>query len=106
MGKPGAVEAGLFEAVGRLASAFLQYAAEFGESERMKAEETIVHQLVNIQSLNSATVTNRLLFSRHAMVWLNRFNIIAFTPLLRVEMIEIAHCRQHKMADRWISQRH
>jgi ribonucleoside-diphosphate reductase alpha chain len=50
MGKPGAVEAGLFEAVGRLASAFLQYAAEFGESERMKAEETIVHQLVNIQS--------------------------------------------------------
>ncbi len=50
MGKPGAVESGLFEAVGRLASAFLQYAAEFGEEERIKAEETIVKQLVNIQS--------------------------------------------------------
>ena len=50
MGKPGAVEAGLFEAVGRLASSFLQYAAEFGEEERGKAEMTIVRQLVNIQS--------------------------------------------------------
>ena len=50
MGKPGAVEAGLFEAVGRLASAFLQYAAEFGEPERVKVEETIVRHLVNIQS--------------------------------------------------------
>lgn len=50
MGKPGAVEAGLFEAVGRLASAFLQYAAEFGEGERGKVEETIVRHLVNIQS--------------------------------------------------------
>ncbi len=50
MGKPGAVEAGLFEAVGRLASSFLQYAAEFGEEERAKAEMTIVRQLVNIQS--------------------------------------------------------
>jgi ribonucleotide reductase alpha subunit len=50
MGKPGAVEAGLFEAVGRLASAFLQYAAERGEEERTKAEMTIVRQLVNIQS--------------------------------------------------------
>ncbi|MBK7839873.1 MAG: hypothetical protein IPJ49_19800 [Candidatus Obscuribacter sp.] len=50
MGKPGAVEAGLFEAVGRLASAFLQYAAEFGEEERAKAEMSIVRQLVNIQS--------------------------------------------------------
>lgn len=50
MGKPGAVEGGLFEAVGRLASAFLQYAAEFGEEERAKAEEVIVSQLVNIQS--------------------------------------------------------
>jgi ribonucleoside-diphosphate reductase alpha chain len=50
MGKPGAIEAGLFEAVGRLASSFLQYAAEFGEEERSKAEVTIVHQLVNIQS--------------------------------------------------------
>ncbi|MCA9802351.1 MAG: hypothetical protein KC777_10205 [Cyanobacteria bacterium HKST-UBA02] len=50
MGKPGAVESGLFEAVGRLASAFLQYAAEFGEDERAKAEITIVRQLVNIQS--------------------------------------------------------
>ena len=50
MGKPGAVEAGLFEAVGRLASSFLQYAAEFGEDERSKAESAIVSQLVNIQS--------------------------------------------------------
>lgn len=50
MGKPGAVEAGLFEAVGRLASAYLQYAAEFGEDERSKAEQSIIHQLVNIQS--------------------------------------------------------
>ncbi len=50
MGKPGAIEAGLFEAVGRLASAFLQYAAEFGEEERAKAEITVVRQLVNIQS--------------------------------------------------------
>ncbi len=50
MGKPGAVESGLFEAVGRLASAFLQFAAEFGEDERIKAEDTIVKQLVNIQS--------------------------------------------------------
>ncbi len=50
MGKPGAIEGGLFEAVGRLASAFLQYAAEFGEDERSKVEETIVKQLVNIQS--------------------------------------------------------
>ncbi|MBX9694181.1 MAG: hypothetical protein K2Z81_17490, partial [Cyanobacteria bacterium] len=50
MGKPGAVEAGLFEAVGRLASAFLQYASEFGEEERAKAENTLISQLVNIQS--------------------------------------------------------
>lgn len=50
MGKPGAIESGLFEAVGRLASAFLQYAAEFGEEERAKAERSIVRQLVNIQS--------------------------------------------------------
>ena len=50
MGKPGAIEAGLFEAVGRLASAFLQYAAQFGESERELAEKTIVQQLINIQS--------------------------------------------------------
>lgn len=50
MGKPGAIESGLFEAVGRLSSAFLQYAAELGEEERAKAEETIVKQLVNIQS--------------------------------------------------------
>jgi hypothetical protein len=50
MGKPGAIEAGLFEAVGRLASAFLQYAAQFGEEERAKAEMTIVRQLINIQS--------------------------------------------------------
>lgn len=50
MGKPGAIEAGLFEAVGRLASSFLQYAAEFGEDERTKAESAIVQQLVNIQS--------------------------------------------------------
>lgn len=50
MGKPGAIEAGLFEAVGRLASSFLQYAAEFGETERAKAEESIISQLVNIQS--------------------------------------------------------
>jgi hypothetical protein len=28
----------------------LQYAAEFGEDERVKAEDSIVHQLVNIQS--------------------------------------------------------
>lgn len=50
MGKPGAVESGLFEAVGRLASAFMQYAAEFGEDERTKAEALVVKQLVNIQS--------------------------------------------------------
>ena len=50
MGKPGAIEAGLFEAVGRLSSAFLQYAAQFGESEREQAERTIVQQLINIQS--------------------------------------------------------
>ncbi len=50
MGKPGAIEAGLFEAVGRLASAFLQHAAQFGESERSLAEQTIVQQLINIQS--------------------------------------------------------
>ena len=50
MGKPGAIESGLFEAVGRLASAFLQYAAELGEEERAKAEITVVKQLVNIQS--------------------------------------------------------
>lgn len=50
MGKPGAIEAGLFEAVGRLASAFLQYAARFGEAERAQAETTVVQQLINIQS--------------------------------------------------------
>lgn len=50
MGKPGAIESGLFEAVGRLASAFLQYAAQFGESERQRAEQMIVSQLINIQS--------------------------------------------------------
>lgn len=50
MGKPGAIESGLFEAVGRLASAFLQYAAQFGEEERARAEDTIVKQLINIQS--------------------------------------------------------
>jgi ribonucleotide reductase alpha subunit len=50
MGKPGAIEGGLFEAVGRLASSFLQYAAQFGEEERAKAEITVVRQLINIQS--------------------------------------------------------
>jgi ribonucleotide reductase alpha subunit len=50
MGKPGAVEAGLFEAVGRLASAFLQHAAQFGEHERARAEQILVQQLINIQS--------------------------------------------------------
>lgn len=50
MGKPGAVESGLFEAIGRLASAFLQYAAQFGEAQREQAEQLIVHQLINIQS--------------------------------------------------------
>jgi hypothetical protein len=33
-----------------LASAFLQYSAEFGDTERVKVEETIVRHLVNIQS--------------------------------------------------------
>lgn len=50
MGKPGAIESGLFEAVGRLCSAFLQYAAQFGESERRQAEQVIIQQLINIQS--------------------------------------------------------
>ena len=50
MGKPGAIESGLFEAVGRLASAFLQYAAQFGEAERAQAEQTVIQQLINIQS--------------------------------------------------------
>jgi ribonucleoside-diphosphate reductase alpha chain len=50
MGKPGAIESGLFEAVGRLASAFLQYAAQFGEVERQRAENAIIQQLINIQS--------------------------------------------------------
>jgi ribonucleoside-diphosphate reductase alpha chain len=50
MGKPGAIESGLFEAVGRIASAFLQYAAQFGEAERQRAEQMIVSQLINIQS--------------------------------------------------------
>lgn len=50
MGKPGAIESGLFEAVGRLASTFLQFAAERGEDERAFAEETIIKQLINIQS--------------------------------------------------------
>lgn len=50
MGKPGAIESGLFEAVGRLASAFLQYAAQFGEAERQRAEQAIIQQLINIQS--------------------------------------------------------
>jgi ribonucleoside-diphosphate reductase alpha chain len=50
MGKPGAIESGLFEAVGRLASAFLQYAAQFGEAERERAEQTVIQQLINIQS--------------------------------------------------------
>jgi ribonucleoside-diphosphate reductase alpha chain len=50
MGKPGAIESGLFEAVGRIASAFLQYAAQFGDAERQRAEQTIIQQLINIQS--------------------------------------------------------
>lgn len=50
MGKPGAIESGLFEAVGRLASAFLQYAAQFGEAERQRAEQLVIQQLINIQS--------------------------------------------------------
>jgi ribonucleotide reductase alpha subunit len=50
MGKPGAIESGLFEAVGRLASAFLQYAAQFGEAERQRAESLVIQQLINIQS--------------------------------------------------------
>jgi ribonucleoside-diphosphate reductase alpha chain len=50
MGKPGAIESGLFEAVGRLASAFLQYAAQFGEAERARAEHLVIQQLINIQS--------------------------------------------------------
>lgn len=50
MGKPGAIESGLFEAVGRLASAFLQYAAQFGEAERQQAEQLVIQQLINIQS--------------------------------------------------------
>jgi len=40
---------GLVRSGRRLASAFLQYAAEFGESERFKAEGNIVRHLVNIQ---------------------------------------------------------
>jgi ribonucleotide reductase alpha subunit len=50
MGKPGAVESGLFEAVGRLASTFLQFAAQFGDAERASAEQLLVKQLINIQS--------------------------------------------------------
>ncbi len=50
MGKPGAIESGLFEAVGRLASSFLQYAAQFGEAERQRAEQLVIQQLINIQS--------------------------------------------------------
>lgn len=50
MGKPGAIESGLFEAIGRLASAFLQFAARYGEEARRAAEETIIKQLINIQS--------------------------------------------------------
>lgn len=50
MGKPGAIESGLFEGLGRLASAFLQYAAQFGEAERQRAEALVIQQLINIQS--------------------------------------------------------
>ena len=50
MGKPGAIESGLLEAIGRLSSSFLQYAAQFGEAEREQAERTITNQLINIQS--------------------------------------------------------
>lgn len=50
MAKSGAIEAGLFEAVGRIASSFLQFAASLGEAERQKAEDLVVKQLVNIQS--------------------------------------------------------
>jgi len=50
MGKPGAVESGLFEAIGRLSSTFLQYANQYGEAEREKVETVIIKQLANIQS--------------------------------------------------------
>jgi len=54
MGKAGALDGGLFEAIGRISSAFLQYAAKFGPDERQQAEELIIKQLVGIQSGNPA----------------------------------------------------
>ena len=50
VGKAGCLENGLFEAIGRLASAFLQYAAKFGEVERQKAQDEIINQLNGIES--------------------------------------------------------
>lgn len=50
VGKAGCIENGLFEALGRLSSAFLQYAAQFGEVERQKAQAEIVKQLSGIES--------------------------------------------------------
>lgn len=52
MGKT--AETGPFEAIGRLASAFLQFAAQFGENQRRIAEDTIVKQLLNIQNGHAA----------------------------------------------------
>jgi hypothetical protein len=49
-GKAGDVQGSLFEAIGRLTSAFLQYAAGHGESERAKAEDIVVNQLIDMKA--------------------------------------------------------
>ena len=50
MGKPGAVESGCSRQWADWLPPSCNIAAEFGEDERIKAEDTIVKQLVNIQS--------------------------------------------------------
>jgi ribonucleoside-diphosphate reductase alpha chain len=54
VGKSGALDSGYCEAIGRLCSSFLQYAAQFGPEEREKVENVIVKQLINVSSDNQA----------------------------------------------------
>lgn len=54
VGKSGALDSGYCEAIGRLCSSFLQYAAQFGPEEREKVENVIVKQLINVSSDDQA----------------------------------------------------
>lgn len=57
LGKSGSMDAGLLEALGRVVSAFLQFAAELSPADRARAEAIIVKQLENIDTGYTAFYT-------------------------------------------------